>query len=174
MREVGRGHHHRRLQRAAQAREVDAGVDVRRVRRADEHGVRGLRRPAREIGGAEIGGVEFGAGDLGDAVDAAGTGGRRVPALPSRQRLARLECGFLAPAAKRDKLSAMPLAVTHFTNSRRDGRMLASSSALQCLSRAHFSANRHPSGSNGIAEAHGDVLYGWWSQPVNATPILNR
>ena len=100
------------------------GVDVRGVRRADEHRVRRLRRPARQIGGTKIGRVELGAGDLGDAVDAADAGGGRIPVRPSRQRLARCEIGLLEPIAKRDRLSAMPLAVTHFTNSRREGRML--------------------------------------------------
>jgi hypothetical protein len=83
--------HHRRPQRAAQALEVHAGVDVRGVRSADEHGVRGLRRPAGEIGATEIGCVELGTGDLGGAVDATDTGCRRVPAMPSGQGLARFE-----------------------------------------------------------------------------------
>ena len=90
-REVRRGHHHRRLQRAAQAPEVHACVDMRRVRRTDKDGVRGLGRPAWEIGGTEIGCVEFGTGDLRHPVDATDTGCRRIPALPSRQGLARFE-----------------------------------------------------------------------------------
>ena len=124
LREIGGGHHHRGLERAAQAREIDAGIDVRGIRRADEHGVRGLGRPAREIGGAKIGGVELGAGDLGDAVDAAGAVGGRIPAsvVPAASRALRKPAS--SADASRDRLSAMPLAVTHFTNSRREGRML--------------------------------------------------
>jgi hypothetical protein len=94
-REIVSGHHHRWLQGAGQARKIEAGIDVGRICGADEHGVRGLRRPAREIGGAKIRRIELGAGDLGDAVDATGAGGGRVPALPSRQRLARCESRFL-------------------------------------------------------------------------------
>ena len=86
-------------------REVDAGVDMRRVRGANEHGVRGFRRPARQIGGAKIGRVELGSGDLGDAVDAADAGGGRVPASSSRQRLARGKAGLLGDcqACKRQR-----------------------------------------------------------------------
>src|SRR4051812_33392680 len=80
------------------------------------------------------------------------------PCRPGKVWLASNEVCSADP--NRDTLSAMPLAATYFTNSRRDVRMLASSSALQCLSRVHFSANRHPSGSNGIVEAHGDVAGG--------------
>ena len=88
--EVGGGYHHRRLQCSRKGGEVEAGIDMGRVRNPKQHGVRRFRRPAWEIGGAEIGGVELGAGDLGDAVDAAHAGRGRVPASPSRQRLA---CG---------------------------------------------------------------------------------
>ena len=94
-REIGGGNDDRGLQRAAQAREVHAGVDVRGVRGPDEHGVRGVLRPARQIGGAKIGRVELGSGDLGDAVDAAGAGGCRVPRLSAGQRLARGKAGLL-------------------------------------------------------------------------------
>src|ERR1700736_4073761 len=69
-------------------------MDVRGVGRAHEDGVRGLRRPTGKIGGAKIGGVEFCAGDLGDAVNAPGPVGGRIPVLSSRQRLARRECGL--------------------------------------------------------------------------------
>ncbi len=142
LREIGRRHHHRRLERAAQPREVDAGVDMRRVRRPDQHGVRGLRRPARKIGGAKIGRVELGAGDLGDAVDAAGAGGGRIPALPSGQRLARREGGFLGRcqarqaernAARRDRLHELASRRPHALTSRSALRMLCRSQ----LRRAH-------------------------------------
>ncbi len=94
--EIGGAHHHRGLERAGQTREVHAGVDVCRVRRPDEHGVRSIRRPAREIGGAKIGCVEFCAGDFGDTVDAAGAVRGRIPVLSSRQSLPRSESGFLS------------------------------------------------------------------------------
>ena len=77
------------------AEEVEAGVDVGRIRRPKQHGVRRFRRPAWEIGGTKIGGVELGSGYLGDAVDAADPGGGGIPALPSRQRLARGKSGLL-------------------------------------------------------------------------------
>ena len=79
----------RGLQRAAQTREIHASVDVRCVGNADEHCVRRLRGPAREIGGTEIRGIELGAGNLGNAVDAAGAGYGRTPPLSPRQGLAR-------------------------------------------------------------------------------------
>ena len=61
---------------------------MRRVRRADQQGMRRVRRPARQVGGAEIRRVELGAGDLGHAVDAAGAGGGRIPAaaVPAASR----------------------------------------------------------------------------------------
>ena len=134
------------LQRAAQAREVDAGIDVRGVGRADEHGVRGLRRPAREIGGAEIGRVELGAGDLGDAVDRGrrrwrpGSSSSRPGSVCARRSAAP------RPQPRRDRLSAMPLAVTHFTNSRREGRMLPPlvNAASRVSSRCHRCTRGQP------------------------------
>ena len=71
------------------AREVEAGVDMGRVRHPKQHGVRRFRRPTRQVRGAKIGRVELGPRDLGDAVDAADACRGRVPLLPSRQRLAR-------------------------------------------------------------------------------------
>jgi hypothetical protein len=68
---------------------------MRGVRGPDEQGVRGIGRPAGEIGGTKIGRVQLGPGDLHDAVNAAGTSGGWIPALPSRQRLTRCEFGFL-------------------------------------------------------------------------------
>ena len=94
-REIGGGNDNRGLQRAAQAREIHSGVNMRGVRGQDEHGVRGVLRPARQIGGAKIGRVELGPGDLGDAVDATDTGGCRVPRLPAGQGLTRSKAGLL-------------------------------------------------------------------------------
>jgi hypothetical protein len=54
LREIGRGHHRRGFERPAQARKIDAGVDVRGIGGAHKHGVRSIRRPTRQIGGAEI------------------------------------------------------------------------------------------------------------------------
>jgi hypothetical protein len=69
-REVGGGHHHRRLQCTAQARKVEAVVNVRRVRCSNEHGMlRGLW-PVGEIGCTKIRCVELGSRNLGHAVDA--------------------------------------------------------------------------------------------------------
>ena len=129
-REILRGHHHRRPQRAVQARKVHAGVDARGVRRADQQGMRCLRRPSGKIGGAEIRSVKLGPGDLGDAVNAADAGRGRIPSLPGRQRLRWPRTGLPRAAPRRDRLSAIPLAVTHVTNSRREGRMLTPPSAL--------------------------------------------
>ena len=81
--------------------EIEAGVDMGRVRRADENGVRGFRRPARHVGGAEIGRVELGTRDLGDAVDAADAGRGRVPSLPPRQRLPLVERRLLGDGEAR-------------------------------------------------------------------------
>ena len=78
--EIGRSHHHRRLQRATQAREIDARVDVRGVCGPDKHGVGRLRGPARKVSGTEIGCVQLGPCDLGNTVNATGAGGGRVPA----------------------------------------------------------------------------------------------
>ncbi|HEY8872860.1 MAG TPA: hypothetical protein VIM52_07510, partial [Stellaceae bacterium] len=65
------------------------------IGRANEDGVRGGRRPAREIRGPEIRRIDFGPGDLDDTVDATGAAGGRVPALASGQCLARREVGHL-------------------------------------------------------------------------------
>ena len=100
-REVGGGNHDRGLQRTAQARKVDSGQDVRRVRSPDEHGVRSGRRPIGEIGCAKVRRVELGSRYLGDAVNATHPVGGRVPALPSRQRLARRESGSLGACQAR-------------------------------------------------------------------------
>ena len=92
--EIGGGYHHRRLQRSRKRGEVDTGIDMGRVRCPKHHGVRRFRRPAREIGGAKIGRIELGARDFGDAVDAAHSGRGRIPASPSRQRLAGGKSGL--------------------------------------------------------------------------------
>ena len=94
-REVVGGHNHRRLQCAGQTRKVDSKQHAVRVSRADEHGVGGLRRPAGEIGGAKIACVEFRPGDLDDTVDAPGSGGRRIPVLPTRHGFTRGEVDCL-------------------------------------------------------------------------------
>ena len=94
-----------------------------RVRDPKQHGVRRFRRPAGEIGGAEIGGVELGPGDLGDAVDAAHPGSGRVPACRPGSVSRAANPGSLA-IARRDTLSAMPLAIANLTNSRREVLML--------------------------------------------------
>ena len=85
-RKILSGHHDRWLQRAGQARKVEADVDMGRIGRADEHRVRCLRRPTRHVGGAEIRCIKLRSGDLGDAVDAAGPGRGRVPSPTPRQR----------------------------------------------------------------------------------------
>ena len=115
--EIGGGDHRRGLQRAGQAREIDAGIDVGGVGGADEDArATVVRRPARKVGGTKIGCVKLGAGDLGDAVDAAARRPRpgssvRVPAASRAPR----NPGSAAEA-RRDRLSAMPLAVTDLTN----------------------------------------------------------
>jgi hypothetical protein len=92
VRDVRSRYHARRFERAVQSREVDAGEDMRRVGRADQQGVRRIRRPAGKVRCAKIGGVEFRAGHLSRAVDAPAAGrGRRIPALPAGQRLTRVE-----------------------------------------------------------------------------------
>jgi len=58
----------------------------------------------------------FGAGDLGDAIDAAGAMAAGLK-LPRPGNTARAGKPAGSPAPRRDMLSAMPLAVTHFTNS---------------------------------------------------------
>src|SRR5207248_2518451 len=73
------------------AREIDPGIDVRGVGRADENAVRGVGRPARHVGGPEIRRIELGAGNLGNAIDAAPPGGSRIPAAAPGQRFARCE-----------------------------------------------------------------------------------
>src|SRR5208337_3882291 len=76
-------------------------------------------RPVGEIGCTKIRCVELGSRYLGHAVDATDPGGGGIPALRSRQRLARGKFGFLGDC-RRDILRAMPLAVTDLTNSRRE------------------------------------------------------
>jgi hypothetical protein len=121
-REVGGGDDHRGLQRTAQARKIDAGINVRRVRSPNEHGMRCARRPVREIGCTKVGGVELGSRYLDDAVDATDPGGGRVPALPSRQRLACGKSGLLGEcqtrhtesnAARRDRLDELASRNSH-------------------------------------------------------------
>jgi len=111
-REIGGGNDNRGLQRAAQAREIHAGVNMRGVRDQDEHGVRGVLRPAGEIRGTKIGRVELGPSDLGDAVDAARPRCSGVPGLSSGKRLARREFRFLSQSqtrqAERDATRGSP------------------------------------------------------------------
>ena len=79
-----------------------------RILSPDQQGVRRLRRPAGQIGGAKIRGVELRSRDLGDAVDAAG---------PGRGGIQRCRPGNVSRAANpgssalanRDRLSTMPL-----------------------------------------------------------------
>jgi hypothetical protein len=101
-REVGGGNHHRGLQRTAQARKVEAVVNVRRVRYSNEHGMRRGLRPVGEIGCTKIRCVELGSHNLGHAVDATDPGGGGIPALPPRQRLARGKVRFLGDCQGRD------------------------------------------------------------------------
>ena len=77
------------LQRSAERRQVEAGVDMGRIRGPEQQGVRSLRRPAGHVRSAKIGRIELGPGNFGDAVDASGACRGRVPALRSRQCLAR-------------------------------------------------------------------------------------
>ena len=88
-REIGGGNDNRGLQRAAQVREIHAGVNMRGVRDQDEHGVRGVLRPARQIGSAKIGRIKLGPRYLGDAIDATHPVGCRVPRLSAGQGLTR-------------------------------------------------------------------------------------
>ena len=85
--EISGRHHHGRLERAAEAGEVHAGIDMRGVVGAHQDGVRGGLWPARQIVGAEVGGVELCAGDFGDAVDAAGALRGGIEVAASGQRL---------------------------------------------------------------------------------------
>jgi hypothetical protein len=62
---------------------------------------------------------ELGSRYLGDAVDAADSGGGRVPALPSGSVSRAANPGSSA-IARRDILRTMPLAVADLTNSRRE------------------------------------------------------
>src|SRR5262249_34739519 len=82
-------------QRTAQTRKIEALVNVRRVRCANEHGMRCFRGPVGEIGCTKIRGVQLGSRNLGHAVDATDPGGGGIPALPPRQRLARCKPRFL-------------------------------------------------------------------------------
>src|SRR5687768_15980938 len=93
--EIRRRHDDGGLRGTAQKADVHSVVDTRRVRDADQHRVRGFLRPARQVGGAEVGGVKLGTGDLDDAVDAACAADGRVPAPASGQRLPRYEIGDL-------------------------------------------------------------------------------
>jgi hypothetical protein len=101
-REVGGGDHHQGLQRTAQARKVEAVVNVRRIRCSNEHGMRRGPRPVGEIGCTKIRCVELGSRNLGHAVDATDPGGGRIPGLPPRHRLARGKVRFLGDCQGRD------------------------------------------------------------------------
>ena len=99
-REVGlldilRRHDHRRLERSLQTLEVEAEIDMRRVRRPHQQRVRRLLRPARHVGSPDVGGVELRARHLRGAVDAAEASDRGIPVVPARQRLAGRKAGFL-------------------------------------------------------------------------------
>ena len=90
--QVRGGYHARRRESAIQTREIDAGEDMRRIRRADEQCVRRIHRPAGKVCRAKIGSVELGPGDFGRAIDASTAGcGGRIPALAARQGLTRIE-----------------------------------------------------------------------------------
>jgi len=102
-REIFRGDNDRGFQGAGQARQIEAVIDMRCVGGADEHRVRGLRRPAGQIGGAKIRCVELRSGNLGDAIDAPGSGGRRIPVLPARESFARREVGLLRQSEARNR-----------------------------------------------------------------------
>jgi hypothetical protein len=65
--------------------------------------MRGLRRPAGQIGGAEIRGVELRSGNLGDAIDATGPGGGRIEVFPARKSFARHEVGLLRQSQRRNR-----------------------------------------------------------------------
>src|SRR5258707_562223 len=134
LREVFRRHHHRWLQRAAEAREIHASVDVRCIGGADKNGMRCRSRPPGEICGTKIRGVEFCTSDLGDAVNAASAVRRRIPVLSSGQSLPRCESGFLSRSqprhAERDAARRHPL---HELASRR----LHAPTSWSTLSRAY-------------------------------------
>jgi hypothetical protein len=86
------GNHARRFERALQSREVDAGEDMRCVRRPDEQRMRRSCRPTGQVCRAKIGCVDFGPSDFGRAVDASAAGGSsRIPAPAARQGLTGLE-----------------------------------------------------------------------------------
>src|SRR5205807_9818376 len=94
-REIGGGNDNRGLQRATQAREIHAGVNMRGVRDQDEHGVRGVLRPARQIGSAKIGCIKLRPSYLGAAIDATHPVGGRVPRLSAGPGLTRSTAGLL-------------------------------------------------------------------------------
>ena len=94
-RKIGGGHYDRRFALAAQTREVNAGIDMRCVRRPDQHGVRRGRRPSRHVDGAEVRRVELRAGNLGNAINAAAAGSSGIPLLSARQRFARDKAEFI-------------------------------------------------------------------------------
>ena len=102
-RQIFSGDEHGRFQRAGQARQIESFKDVGCVGGADEHRVQGLRRPAGQIGGAEIRGVELRSGNLGDAIDATGPGGGRIEVLPARESFARHEVGLLRQSQRRNR-----------------------------------------------------------------------
>src|SRR5271166_5551349 len=79
-------------------------------------------RPVGEIGCTKIRCVELGSRYLGHAVDATDPGGGGIPALRSRQRLARGKFGFLGDrqarhiesnAARRDRLDELASRNSH-------------------------------------------------------------
>jgi hypothetical protein len=89
------GDDHGRFHRAAQARQIEAVIDMRRVGGADDQGVRGFRRPAGEISGTKIGGVKLRSGNLGDAINAPGPGSGRIEVLPAWEGFAGREVRLL-------------------------------------------------------------------------------
>ena len=111
--EIGGSHYDRRLHRAAKPRKIHSEIDVCRIRRTDEHRVRGSGRPAWKVCRAEIGCVELRAGYLGRAIDPARAIGGRVPACAPRKGRARGQGGgFRRPQtrqAERDAARRNPI-----------------------------------------------------------------
>ena len=111
--EIGGSHYDRRLHRAAKPRKIHSEIDVCRIRRAYEHRVRCVGRPARKIGGTEIGCVKLRARYLGRAIDPARAIGGRVPACAPRKGRARGQGGgFRRPQtrqAERDAARRNPI-----------------------------------------------------------------
>ena len=64
--------------------------------------MRCFRGPTGEIDGTKIRCVELGSRNLGHAVNATGSGGGGIPALPSRQRLARGKARLRGDCQRRD------------------------------------------------------------------------